>query len=92
MKRHGYVNATPITLPPLRPPEPGSLDESLADARRLVLSKTNSPGVRLAIRAAAVLGEKAETGYDGNPYLAGTVEAAAWLLGWWKRDQDERHS
>ncbi len=87
MKRHGYVKSTPIVLPPLPAPEPGSLDARLAEARKLVLRDAWSP----TVRAAALAGAEAETGYEDCPYLAGSVEAAAWLLGWWTKDQDERH-
>lgn len=87
MKRHGYVSSKPISLPPLPAPEPGSLDARLAEARKLVLSDVWSP----TVKSAALAGAEAECGYDDNPYLAGSVEAAAWLLGWHRRDQDERH-
>lgn len=89
MKRHGYVSATPVHLPPLSAPEQGSLQARLQDARRLVLSDAFSP----TVRAAAVEGAEAwgKTPIDDNPYLAGSVEAAAWLLGWWNRERDEEH-
>jgi hypothetical protein len=87
MKRHGYVQSTPIKLPPLPTPEPGSLDAQLADARRLILSESWKPHVK----EAALAGAEAETGHEDCPYPPGSVEAAAWLLGWWRRDQDERH-
>jgi hypothetical protein len=86
MKRHSYVKSTPIVLPPYVL-EPGSLDAQLAEARRLVLSDAWSP----TVKAAALAGAEAECGYEDNPYLPGSVEAAAWLLGWWQHDQDERH-
>jgi hypothetical protein len=87
MKRRGYVSSTPINLPPLPAPEPGSLDARLADARRLVLQDAWGP----TVKAAALAGSEAETSYEDNPYVPGSVEAAAWLLGWHRRDQDERH-
>jgi hypothetical protein len=86
MSRRAFVSSKPITLPPYVP-EPGSLDARLAKARKLVLQDAWSP----TVRAAALAGSEAETGYEDNPYLPGSVEAAAWLLAWWTRDQDERH-
>lgn len=88
MKRTAYVRSTPHRLPPRQAPEPGSLDAQLDRARRLVLSDVWSPSVK----AAAVAGAIAyETGYplSPTPHPAESVEAAAWLLGWWMRRREE---
>lgn len=97
MKRQGYVSSTPVQLPPRQAPEPGSLDARLEQARLLVVGVTALPRTderRQKATFAAVAGAAAcqlDQSVDTNPYPMGSVDAAAWLLGWWTRDRDERH-
>ena len=96
MKRHGYVSSTPVQLPPRQAPAPGSLDARLEQARFLVLGVTALPRTderRQKATFAAVAGAAAcqlDESIDTNPYTIGSVEAAAWLLGWWTRSREEQ--
>ena len=96
MKRQGYVSSTPIHLPPLGAPAPGSLDAQLREARLLVARVAALPRTdqtRQQAIVAAVAGAEAfqlDQSLETNPYPVDSVDAAAWLLGWWTRSREEQ--
>lgn len=95
MTRHGYVSSTTLTRQLTQAPPPGSFDERIATARKLVLEVACQPrtsAARTQANDAALAGAKAcDAGQPlaANPHLANSVEAAAWLLGWHARSREE---